>query len=121
MLQDLPEGPDISKETFLQFFILVSGAKHADFSDEREIRLVVTPALEGLENGRQRIAEPQPGKLVVSYLDVLTQIMIGPSADQEGMAARTRSVLDTFGFGHVEIVRSGTQFRCVPPPHRSSA
>lgn len=113
MLQNLPEGPEISKESFLQFLVLVCGAKHADFRDEQEIRLVVTPAYEGQERGRTRAEQLKPGKIVLPYLDALKQIMIGPSANQEETALSMRTIMERHGLSHVEIVKSEIQFRFV--------
>jgi hypothetical protein len=111
VLQGRAEGPEQSPSSFLKFFVLSCCAKHPDFSDEREVRLVVGEADVHLENGRPRVEQPFPGRLVIRYLAALRQVMIGPSVDQDSLAESTRRVLDREGFPHIEILRSRTQFR----------
>lgn len=113
MLQAHSVGPEFSNDSFLQFVTLICCAKHADFRDESEIRLVVMPANEGHERGRSRPEQPCPGKIVVGYLDALKQIMIGPSVNQDETVERMHAALEAHALSHVDVVKSEIQFRFV--------
>jgi hypothetical protein len=111
MLQDRRELKGVTAETLGRFVALICCAKHPDFRDEREVRLVVQEALVGLENGRPRAEQPAAERIVVKYLDALEEVMIGPSENQEHIVTKVRGVLDEAGFTHVRLTTSQIKFR----------
>jgi len=113
MLQSRSDAPQFEMQTLLRFLVLICCAKHPDFSDEREVRLIVQQALEGHERGRPRVEEPAAGRIVVKCLDALRHVMIGPNDHQDALAESVRHQLDGAGFGHVEVHKSQIQFRFV--------
>jgi hypothetical protein len=96
-----------------QFTVLAACAKHPDFVDEREIRLVTTPAFKGYEHGRQSAVTADARFMLLPYLQALERIVVGPSTDQVGLEAIVRAALARTGFAHVRVDRSKTPFRFV--------
>jgi hypothetical protein len=96
-----------------QFTVLAASAKHPDFMDEREIRLVATPAFEGHEDGRESARTSDERFILLPYLDALESVIVGPSRDQAGLAERIGATLERAGYADVEVVRSKTPFRFV--------
>jgi hypothetical protein len=113
MLQKSPSEFSISKKTFEKFIILSACSKLPDFSDEREIRLVALETGEGHENGRKRAAQPEPGRIVISYMDACRSVLVGPGPDADETVTQTRHLLDAHGFKDVVVIKSGTEFRFV--------
>lgn len=92
------------------FLVLAPSAKHADFIDERETRLVVCEHVDGTLNGRTPFAGPS-GRLVVQYLEALEDVIVGPSNRQGRLFKRVRRLLDVNGLEHIPIRKSETPFR----------
>lgn len=113
MLQKKTEGLQFAPMSLSKFLVLICGTKLPDFSDEREIRLIVGEAFERVRRGRLPPDRVGSDRIVVKYLDALRYVMVGPCDGQEAVAARVRQTLDRFGFQRVEVLRSGTQLRFV--------
>ena len=96
-----------------QFTVLAASAKHPDFVDEREIRLVATPAFKGYENGRRSAKTCDERFLLLPYLDALDSVIVGPSRDQAALVDAVGSALRRANLGSVQVIRSDTPFRFV--------
>lgn len=94
-----------------QFTVLAASAKHPDFVDEREIRLVVTPAFKGHENGRRSAQTSSERFILLPYLNALERVIVGPSRDQAALANRVGSALRRADLGSVQVISSNTPFR----------
>lgn len=110
---DRPDLTDGQADDLMKFFVLAASTKHPDFVDEREIRLVVAPALdtESGRNGRAMLNSPVEGRVLIPCLAALREVMIGPSDQQDALAHSARESLDDAGLQDVAILRSGTPFR----------
>lgn len=96
-----------------QFTVLAACAKHPDFVDEREIRLIVTPAFSGYEEGRLSAYSADERYMLLPYLNALERIIIGPSPEQEALAERVRIAVREAGLESISVDRSKTPFRFV--------
>ena len=96
-------------ETLMRFTILASMAKHPDFTDEREVRIVCIdhPERDKIPNALQ----VNGSKLLLPLEPCISQIMIGPSSDQDAVHNAVSNVLDECGRSDIEITRSHTPFR----------
>lgn len=112
ILGDDDWNPNIAPATMNKFVVLVPSAKHPDFVDERETRLVVCPEVddERLQRGLPRLEGPKD-RLVVRYFDALEEIIIGPSRRQDKLLKNVRFLLRSKGFGHIDVRKSQTPFR----------
>lgn len=111
MIQGAQEPPtDLTTEDADKFTILFPCAKHQDFEDERETRLVVCPALEVSLAGRAPLVGPD-GRVVVKYLDALEEVLVGPSNKQDELFASVSATLKAKGFERVLVKKSETPFR----------
>lgn len=105
------EMPPLRSSTLHKFLRLVCCSKHADFSDEREIRLVVMESDDRMAKGRSRLLQPVPDKILVRYLGALKEIMVGPGESQVAATKQVRQCLDEAGFEAVPVTTSQIQFR----------
>lgn len=96
-----------------QLIVLACSAKHPDFTDEREVRLVLSSSLKGYERGRQRMTQIAGKHVLVPLLDALTHVIVGPSRDQERLTKQVRTELNDAGFAHIQMSVSKTPFRVV--------
>lgn len=103
-------NPIVTVEDMNKFTVLVPCAKHLDFEDEREVRLVVGKELDQSLNGRTPLAGPKD-RLVIHYLDALEEIMVGPSKRQDALFNAIGATLRSTGFGHLTVRKSRTPFR----------
>ncbi len=113
MLREKSEMGPISKSTLTKFLRLICCSKHPDFSDEREVRLVVQEAFIGKELGRPRLDQSLPDRVLVQYLGALKEVMVGPGELQSDAVAMVRHALNDNGFPDIPVIASGTQFRFV--------
>jgi hypothetical protein len=97
----------------IQFTVLAACAKHADFADEREIRLVATPAFPGHENGRKSALIGDERFMLLPYLEALERVIIGPSSDQGALTEQVAVTLQMAGLKSVRVDQSRTPFRFV--------
>ncbi len=102
--------PHLTIEDMNKFTVLVPSAKHLDFEDEREIRLVVSKELDQSLNGRIALSGPKD-RLVIRYMDALEAIMVGPSKRQDALFNSVSDTLRAHGFEHISVLRSRTPFR----------
>lgn len=100
-------------EALTKFLVLVCSSKHPDFADEREIRLVVSESIVGGEQGRASVSMRGRHQLLLQYLDVLDTVMIGPSKEQDRIAADVRVALENAGLSNVAVTKSDTLFRAL--------
>lgn len=113
MLQGKEDIGSTASTTLLRFLRLICSSKHPDFSDEREVRLVVQEALPGREFGRPRLDQASEQRLVVPYLESLRQVMVGPSDSQEALVSAARNLLDEAGRSDVSVTTSQIKFRFI--------
>lgn len=93
-----------------KFFVLCATTKHLDFADEREIRLVVSPAIDETLADRKRLS--RIGKRSLNpILPALTEILIGPSHDQDKKVSQVEKLIQTYDRNDIQIKRSNTPFR----------
>jgi hypothetical protein len=110
ILRREPEVEDRRLE-FLQFTVLAACAKHPDFTDERELRLVARPAMPGHENGRLSSLQEDGHRMLLPYLDALEQVIVGPGPQQEQQLRLAQATLADAGFAHVRVRKSQTPYR----------
>ena len=98
------------RDELMKFFVLCASTKHPDFADEREIRLVVSPAIDETLADRKRLSKV--GKRSLNpILPALTEILVGPSHDQDKIAFQVERLIHTYERSDIQIKRSNTPFR----------
>jgi len=98
------------RDELYQFIVLASGSKHADFVDEREVRLIAIPSMKPDPQKRPR-PETKGGKHIeLPFTDALEKVLIGPSPIQDEIESRVRGALDKAGRGDISVLRSRTPF-----------
>ncbi len=103
------EKPHLNPRALLKLLVLMTSVKHSDFSDEREIRMIVSEGSN--ENDNREEVKTFGNKIIVEIADCLTEILIGPTKDPESIEAAVRNTLDHRNFSAVSIRHSGTPFR----------
>ncbi len=101
--------PQIDTDALHKLLILSASIKHPDFSDEHEVRLVVSESQD--ENDTRDDVQKHGSRIIVEISDCISEILIGPSKDQSAIEAGVRHTLDAFGNSDVNIIRSNTPFR----------
>lgn len=101
-----------NRTTELMQFVVLSGcAKHLDFIDEGEVRLIVSESMAGHHRGRAQLVQPTESAVVIECLGALDVVMVGPSRDQCAVEEAVRHELTASGFRHVRVIKSKTPFR----------
>ncbi|RYZ73447.1 MAG: DUF2971 domain-containing protein [Proteobacteria bacterium] len=108
---DIPDiAPDLDQ--LMSFYVACAAAKHPDFADEHEIRLVLAVSDDVSEaDQRNPVLRPKQGRIHLNYLDALSEVMVGPNKDQDKLADEVRAQLDCAGFINVRVTRSQTPYR----------
>jgi len=98
------------REELMKFFVLCASTKHPDFADEREIRLVVSPAIDETLADRKRLSKVGLRSLN-PILPALSEILVGPSHDQDKIVSQVEKLTKIYERKDVQIKRSNTPFR----------
>ena len=101
--------PQIDTDALHKLLILSASIKHPDFSDEHEVRLVVSESQD--ENDKRDDVQKHGSRIIVEISDCISEILIGPSKDQSAIEAGVRHTLDAFGNNDINVIRSNTPFR----------
>jgi hypothetical protein len=101
--------PKISVEALHKLLIMCACVKHPDFSDEREIRMVAS--ISNIDDGKRAEVVMHGSRAILSISDCITQIMIGPSRDQDAIEAGVRHCLLSARREDIRVVRSETPYR----------
>lgn len=112
IIQTLAENPDFNKkyygENLFKFFIINAAAKHEDFEDERETRLIIGESVDDKLNIDLRVN----GRILFPCLDALKEVIIGPHPNQFELKKRVEETLRTRNLQEQVTVRnSRTPFR----------
>jgi len=105
-----PKQPTYAAYT--QFLMLCAGAKHPDFEDEREIRMLVQESFPEDAAGRPPVRKIGAG-ILIECLDCLEWVMIGPSDRQDDLVREIATVLAASGLSRVKVTKSNTPYRRV--------
>jgi hypothetical protein len=95
----------------MNFLELTLAAKHEDFEDEREVRVVTMEAVEQTAANRTRLNRLGENRLLLPLVPALREVIVGPSPDQTAKARRVEKQLEIHGRTDVEIRLTGTPFR----------
>lgn len=101
--------PTLGIAVLHKLLVLTACVKHADFSDEREIRMIV-----GAPDESKKYPKPvtmHGVRMLLEIADCLKEIIIGPSKDQKAIAAAVNHTLAEFGKSDVEVRFSQTPYR----------
>ena len=101
--------PKLDPKELIRLIILSACVKHADFTDEREIRLVIN-RVDDTKDKRPNL--PMRGsKIVVPIADCLSHILIGPTNDPDAIEAAVQHNLRKFDRTDVTVSHSRTPYR----------
>lgn len=70
----------------MELFVLNNSVKHPDFEDEREVRLILAEA----ESGQKPVPVKHGSRVLFPCLPAINQIIVGPSSDQQAVAAKVK-------------------------------
>lgn len=104
-----------SMEELIDILLLSICFKHADFEDEREVRIMAMPSFGGDSKNRNTV-EFINERILIRCLSTLTEVVIGPHEQQTAMADNARGLLDYFGYDDVDVRTSATPFRQLRSP-----
>lgn len=103
--------PTLGASVLHKLLVLTACVKHADFSDEREIRMII-----GAPDQSKIYPKPvemHGSRMLIEIADCIKEIMIGPSKDQSAIEAAITHTLASFNRSNIEVRHSRTPFRSV--------